>query len=52
MVQWNSTVYENCSESENPLRGTKTNFAVLSIGISTKLGKIIFDNSDKKSLTL
>ena len=21
MVQWNSTVYENYSESENPLRG-------------------------------
>ena len=31
MVQWNSTVYENFSESENPL--TLTSFAVLSIEI-------------------
>ena len=33
MVQWNSTVYENFSESENPLRATLTSFAVSSIGI-------------------
>ena len=34
MVQWNSTVYENFSESENPL--TLTSFAVLSIEIQNQ----------------
>ena len=45
MVQWNSTVYENFSESENPL--TLTNFAVSSIEIQNQI-RTIFDNSDQK----